>query len=152
MLWSSVKLYCAAIVVYHQHKSKQLWKLPYSWQLKYNKAENVVALPPDQNLVCGLLATVFVILKLLLHIFVPPSFQHLNLEPSSPGFLLSRVPKCQIFLLHNSFIFESPNPELQASFIFSCNLLLALFLPYLPLHSATQVLILVKNIDTGCSH
>lgn len=102
-------------------QEQTVMKTAYSWQLKYKKAENVVALPPDQNLVCGLLATVFVILKLLLHTFVPPPFQHLNLEPSSPGFLLPHVPKCQILVLLISFIFESPNPELQASFIFSCN-------------------------------
>lgn len=96
MLWSSVKLCCAVIVVCHQDKNKQLWKLPYLGQLKYNKAENVVALLPDQNLVSELLATFFVILKPL---FVPLPFQPFIPEPSSLGLLLSHVPKYQIFLI-----------------------------------------------------
>lgn len=100
-LWSCN---CAVIVVHHQDKNKHLWKLPYSRQLKYNKAENVVALPSNQDLVNGLLVIFFLILKVPSHTFLPPPFHHLILEPSSLEFLLSHIPKYRILLTYVSLL------------------------------------------------
>lgn len=82
-----------------------------------------MALPPDQNLVSVLLATFFVALKLPSHTFVPPAFHHLILEPSSLGFLLSHVPKYQIFLKYLSLLSSHDPTQSYKHHLFSLYIL-----------------------------
>lgn len=140
---------CAVILLHHQDKNKHVWKLPYSWQLKCNKAENVVALPPNQDSVSGLVVAFFLILQLTSHTFVPTPFHHLIPEPSCLQFLLTHIPKYQnLFLYIISFIFRWPNPELQAPFLFSSHLAICWWLYCCPTYHCIQLhkaLTLVKK-------
>lgn len=153
MLWFSVKLYCAVIVVCHQDKNKyENCHIHGNWSTIRQR----MLWPYLQIRILSVDSwQCFVILKPLSHTFVPPPFQHLVLELSSLGFLLSHLPKYQIFLIYISLL-SSHDPTQSYKYHLFC-----LYIFQLAIGFTVALLSTVfsytssyscKNIHTGWNH